>query len=56
MRRHWQPVAATAMLDENPVRPVKILGEDLTLYRDRQDRLGLIGQRCPLDEVALHHV
>ena len=47
MRRYWHPIAATSMLDENPVRPVRILSEDLTLFRDRQGRLGLIGQRCP---------
>ena len=47
MRRYWHPVAATVILDEDPVQPVRILGEDLTLYRDRQGRLGLIGQRCP---------
>ena len=47
MRRYWHPIAATVMLDEDPVQPVRILGEDLTLYRDRQGRLGLIGQRCP---------
>ena len=47
MRRYWHPIAATAMLEEDPVQPVRILGEDLTLYRDRQDRLGPVGQRCP---------
>ena len=46
MRRYWQPIAATGELDENPVRPIRILGEDLTLFRDRSGRLGLIGQRC----------
>src|SRR5437016_6802359 len=53
MRRYWHPIAATVMLDENPVRPVRILGEDLTLYRDRQGTLGLIGQRCPHRAVDL---
>ena len=39
LRRYWHPVAATAELDENPVKPVKILGESLVLFRDRQGRL-----------------
>jgi 5,5'-dehydrodivanillate O-demethylase len=53
MRRYWHPVAATAQLDANPVRKVRILCEDLVLYRDRQGRLGLIGERCPHRAVHL---
>ncbi len=47
LRRYWHPVAATVQLDEDPVRPVRILGEDLVLFRDRLGRMGLIAQRCP---------
>lgn len=46
MRRYWQPIAVTGELAENPVKAVRILGEDLTLYRDRSGTLGLVGQRC----------
>lgn len=46
MRRYWHPIAPTAALRENPVRPVRILGEDLVLYQDRTGGLGLIGPRC----------
>ena len=46
MRRYWIPIAPYAQLLENPVRKVRILGEDLTLYRDRSSGLGLIGDRC----------
>ncbi|MCY4583089.1 MAG: aromatic ring-hydroxylating dioxygenase subunit alpha, partial [Chloroflexi bacterium] len=35
MRRYWHPIAATAELDERPTKPVRLLGEDLVLYRDR---------------------
>ncbi len=31
MRRYWHPVAATAQLVQDPVRRVKILGEELVL-------------------------
>lgn len=47
MRRYWHPIAATVQLDENPVRKVRILCEDLVLYKDRSGRYGLIGDRCP---------
>ena len=46
LRRYWHPIAATAQLDEDPVRKVMILGESLGLFKDRQGRLGLIGDRC----------
>ena len=47
LRRYWHPIAASAQLLDNPVRSVRILSEDLTLFKDRKGRLGLIGQRCP---------
>ena len=46
MRRYWIPVAPSAQLLENPVRPVRVLGEDLVLYKDRSGNFGLIGNRC----------
>jgi 5,5'-dehydrodivanillate O-demethylase len=46
MRRYWQPIAGTSDLEKNPVKAVRILGDSLTLYRDRRQQLGLIGQRC----------
>jgi phthalate 4,5-dioxygenase oxygenase subunit len=48
MRRYWQPAA---LLDElqslRPVVPVRLLGEDLVLFRDEAGKLGLIGRACP---------
>ena len=46
MRRYWIPIAPYAQLLENPVRKVRILGEDLVLYQDKSGQLGLIGDRC----------
>ena len=47
MRRYWQPVAATAELDDHATKEVTILGEDLVLYKDRSGNLGLIDRFCP---------
>jgi 5,5'-dehydrodivanillate O-demethylase len=47
LRRYWHPIAASVELTSDPVQPVRVLGEDLVLFRDRQQRLGLIGKRCP---------
>ncbi|HEX6512673.1 MAG TPA: Rieske 2Fe-2S domain-containing protein [Chloroflexota bacterium] len=46
LRRYWQPIAPTAELLERPAKAIRLMGEDLTLFRDKQGRLGLIGERC----------
>jgi 5,5'-dehydrodivanillate O-demethylase oxygenase subunit len=46
MRWYWHPIAPSAELLENPVKKIRILGEDLVLYRDRSGGLGLIGDKC----------
>ena len=46
LRRYWHPIAPSSQLDENPVKSVRLLGESLTLFRDRRGKLGLIGDRC----------
>jgi phthalate 4,5-dioxygenase len=47
LRRYWQPVALAEELPEEgaPVK-VKILGEELVLFRDNIGRLGLLGLHC----------
>jgi phthalate 4,5-dioxygenase oxygenase subunit len=55
LRRYWQPVA---LLDEfnpaldprmaqRPVKAVRILGQDLVLFRDAQGAWGLLDRDCP---------
>ncbi|MDF2115459.1 Rieske 2Fe-2S domain-containing protein [Roseiarcaceae bacterium H3SJ34-1] len=46
MRRYWIPIAPFARLLEEPVQKVRVLGEDLVLYRNTKGGLGLIGDRC----------
>src|SRR5919106_1717185 len=53
MRRYWHPIAAMSQLDENPTKAVRLLGEDLVLYKDRSGTLGLIGDQCPHRKVNL---
>ncbi|MEK9658566.1 MAG: Rieske 2Fe-2S domain-containing protein [Chloroflexota bacterium] len=47
LRRYWMPVAPKAEVDEVRVKPVRLLGEDLVVYRDARGRYGLIGEHCP---------
>ena len=48
MRRYWQPIAPVEELGTNPRRAMKVrlLGEDLVLFRDRSGRLGLVDRAC----------
>ena len=47
MRRYWHPIAASVQLDaENPTKEVRLLGEDLVLYRDSSGQIGLIEPSC----------
>jgi len=47
LRRYWQPVAiAQELTEENPTKFVRILCEDLVLFRDKTGRVGLIEDRC----------
>jgi 5,5'-dehydrodivanillate O-demethylase len=48
LRRYWHPVAASGELtDEKPIKPVKLLGEELVVYRDKKGRYGMLGEHCP---------
>jgi 5,5'-dehydrodivanillate O-demethylase len=48
LRRYWYPVAFAAELtEENPTHFVRILGEDLVLFRDKSGNMGLVGDHCP---------
>jgi 5,5'-dehydrodivanillate O-demethylase oxygenase subunit len=45
LRRYWHPIAFINELKKRPLRR-RILGEDLVLFRDDQNRLGLLALRC----------
>ena len=47
LRRYWYPIAAGIELKDNWTKRVRLLGEDLVLFKDRQGRLGLIEEHCP---------
>ncbi|MFW5333269.1 Rieske 2Fe-2S domain-containing protein [Hydrogenophaga sp. ZJX-1] len=46
LRRHWHPVAGIDELDRNPVKPVRLMGEDLVLFKDLSGRYGLVDRHC----------
>jgi phthalate 4,5-dioxygenase oxygenase subunit len=55
MRQYWQPVALVDEFDprldprmqERPLKPVRVLGQDLVLFRDASGRWGLLDRDCP---------
>jgi len=55
LRRYWHPIAATAELDYNPTKRVRMLGEDLVLFRDRSGNFGLIEPQCAHRRVDLFY-
>ncbi len=55
MRHYWQPVALIDEFDPlfdarmalRPLKAVRVLGQDLVLFRDAQGRFGLLDRDCP---------
>jgi 5,5'-dehydrodivanillate O-demethylase len=47
LRRYWHPVAAAAEVAEKEAMPVRLLGEDLVLFRSAAGTYGLLDRRCP---------
>jgi phthalate 4,5-dioxygenase oxygenase subunit len=48
MRQYWQPAALVDELPSNrPIKPVRLFGEDLVIFKDDKGRYGLVGRHCP---------
>ncbi len=47
LRRYWWPIAGISEFDEQPTKPVRLMGEDLTLYKDKGGKYGLLDRHCP---------
>jgi phenylpropionate dioxygenase-like ring-hydroxylating dioxygenase large terminal subunit len=48
MRLYWQPAAlAEELAGPRPVKAVRLLGQDLVLFRDEAGKLGLLDRACP---------
>ena len=47
MRRYWHPIAASVELNEdNPTKEIRLLGEDLVLFRTTRGKIGCIEPSC----------
>lgn len=47
LRRYWHPVAGESEFDNQAIKPIRILGEDLVLYKDLSGNYGLVERHCP---------
>jgi len=54
LRRYWHPVGLTHDAGDVP-RSVRVLGEDLILFRDRKGRPGLVHERCAHRGASLYY-
>ncbi len=54
MRRYWWPVGFTQDVQKIPV-PVRLLGEDLILFRDGAGKTALLDRACPHRLASLEH-
>ncbi len=55
LRRYWQPVALSAELKTDEPLAIRVMSEDLVLFRDDQGKPSLIGRRCPHRGVDLSY-
>jgi nitrite reductase/ring-hydroxylating ferredoxin subunit len=46
LRRYWHPVALTSEVSEAP-KPIRILGEDLVIFKTTKGNIGLVHKACP---------
>ena len=52
LRRYWMPVAMTDQVGDLPYR-IRVLGEDLVLFREKGGRLGLVHLHCAHRNMSL---
>jgi 5,5'-dehydrodivanillate O-demethylase oxygenase subunit len=47
LRRYWMPIGAASEFEDKTTKPVRLMGEDLVLYKDKSGTFGLIDRHCP---------
>lgn len=56
LRRYWQPIAvAPELTEERPKKRVRLLGEDLVLYRTSEGGYGLVEEPCAHRRASLFY-
>jgi 5,5'-dehydrodivanillate O-demethylase len=47
LRRYWMPIAGVSEFDATSTKPIRLMGEDLVLYKDLGGTCGLVQRQCP---------
>ena len=55
LRRYWMPIAAVSEFENTETKPIRLLGEDLVLYKDLSGTFGLIERHCAHRRADLAH-
>lgn len=55
LRRYWHPIAGVSEFDNAATKPIRLMGEDLVLYKDLGGRFGLVDRHCPHRRADLSH-
>ncbi|MGA2393880.1 MAG: aromatic ring-hydroxylating dioxygenase subunit alpha [Candidatus Lustribacter sp.] len=53
LRRYWHPIAPLVDMEDRWTKRIRLLGEDLVLFRDRLGGFGLIAEACPHRRASL---
>jgi 5,5'-dehydrodivanillate O-demethylase oxygenase subunit len=53
LRMYWHPVGTRLELEKEPVQPVRLLSENLTLFMSARGDVGLLGERCAHRAISL---
>ncbi|MEV4513333.1 Rieske 2Fe-2S domain-containing protein [Dactylosporangium sp. NPDC049525] len=54
LRQHWHPIGVSADLAPGKARPLRVLGEEFTLYRGQSGKPFIVGARCAHRLTWLH--
>ena len=46
LRRYWHPIATVGMMNDKWTKKVRLLGEDMILYKDRSGTFGMMEPHC----------
>ena len=49
LRRYWHPVALTSEVSTRPLQ-IRILGEDLVIFKTTENKIGLVHKTAPTEE------
>jgi 5,5'-dehydrodivanillate O-demethylase oxygenase subunit len=54
LRQYWHPVSTSADLEPGKAKPLRVLGEEFTIYRGAGGRVHILGPRCAHRYTWLH--